>query len=555
MSRSHAEAVAGQTLPHSRRTIPAALAFWTERTPDAPALRSLDGRQASYRELHDAVVTIAARLAARGLGRQDRVAVVLPSGFDACVAVLGVMTAAIAVPLSPALTVPELRRDLARLDPRLLVTDGAHAAAGRVVAAELSIATVDGTDLVAPCKRRAQDVSFRAAARNLGALPGRDEPRDPSRVGMTPAAFDAVGAELAVPQSEDTAAILHTSGSTALPKRVLRSHRSFVAGARAARGCNALTPDDVLLLIPGLHSNMGLTNLCAALCSGGCCVATTGFDPDAFPEWLDVHRPTWTVTTVTELELILAAAAKPGRSAVVGPHSRLRIHRVGAQPKTPGMVERAEAGLRALVFDGYGMTEATYITASGPDPESRRAGACGRSWGTEIRVLDTDGEDVPVGAVGEVALRGETLFSGYLDDPQANAAAFLPGGWFRTGDLGSLSADGYLSLIGRLNEQINRGGEKIAPAEVDHALLSHPAIADAACFAVPDPRLGEDIVAAVVFRPETCHSARSLRRWLLGRLAPHKVPRRIWEVSSLPRTANGKVQRGELTRRWREEPG
>ena len=168
-------------------------------------------------------------------------------------------------------------------------------------------------------------------------------------------------------------------------------------------------------------------------------------------------------------------------------------------------------------------------------------------------MLDERGADLPPGTPGEVVIRGETLFSGYLEDAAANAAAFLPGGWFRTGDLGYVDEDGYLYLIGRLNELINRGGEKIAPLEVDRALLTHPAVAEAAAFAVPDARLGEDVVAAVVLRPGAAATARELRRWLLERLTPYKAPRRIWFVERLPRTPTGKVQRGELTRRWTEE--
>jgi acyl-CoA synthetase (AMP-forming)/AMP-acid ligase II len=153
---------------------------------------------------------------------------------------------------------------------------------------------------------------------------------------------------------------------------------------------------------------------------------------------------------------------------------------------------------------------------------------------------------------GQIVVRGPTLFPGYLDDDEANAAAFLPGGWFRTGDLGFLDDNGYLHLTGRLSEIINRGGEKIVPREVDDVLLSHPAVAEAEVFGVPDARLGEDVVAAVVLKPGMSAKAWELRDWMLDRLAPFKVPRRIWHVASLPRTSTGKVQRGELARRGHE---
>ena len=168
-------------------------------------------------------------------------------------------------------------------------------------------------------------------------------------------------------------------------------------------------------------------------------------------------------------------------------------------------------------------------------------------------MLDEDDRDLPPGATGAIVIRGPTLFPGYLDEPELNAALFLPGGWFRTGDLGYLDVDGFLFLTGRGHEQINRGGAKIAPVEVDHTLLRHPAVAEAAVFAVPDARLGEDIVAAIVLKPGMTATQRELRSWMLDRLSPYKVPRRIRFIDGLPRTRTGKVQRGELTRWWEED--
>jgi acyl-CoA synthetase (AMP-forming)/AMP-acid ligase II len=307
------------------------------------------------------------------------------------------------------------------------------------------------------------------------------------------------------------------------------------------------------LLTSGLHNNMGVANLLAALLNGGAGVVMRRFDPAHYGDWLDRYQPTWTVTTSTELTMVLDAAAAAGREEVAGPRSRLRAVRAGAQALAPGVAERVERSLRTLVFDGFGMTEASYIAGDGPAAADRRPGACGRPIAATIRILDGSGNALPAGDTGDVVIRGPTLFSGYLDDPAATAAAFLPGGWFRTGDLGYLDGDGYLHLTGRASELINRGGEKIAPLEVDHALLQHPQVAEAAAFAVPDERLGEDVVAAVVLAPGSAISARQLRTWLLDRLSPARAPRRIWFVECLPRTPNGKVQRGELARRWREE--
>ena len=160
---------------------------------------------------------------------------------------------------------------------------------------------------------------------------------------------------------------------------------------------------------------------------------------------------------------------------------------------------------------------------------------------------------VPAGVAGAIVARGPTVMDGYLDDPEANRAAFTPDGWFRTGDLGYLDEDGFLFITGRAKEQINRGGEQISPAEIDRVLSEHPAVAEAAAFAVPDALLGEEVVAAVVVRPGQEATARELRRWLFDRLALSRAPRRIWFVATLPRTATGKVQRALLSERFLAE--
>jgi acyl-CoA synthetase (AMP-forming)/AMP-acid ligase II len=502
-------------LPASIQTIPDGLAFWADETPLAPALRGLDGQQLAHGELRDAVAEVAVRLRASGVRAEDRVALVLPSGFTLAVLLLGTMTVAEAAPLSVMASARELTRDIERLPARLVISDESYDPAGRNVAASLGIASLSSHELMS--------------------WPVDSRLRRP-----WPAAVDL----------NSIAAILHTSGTTGLPKRVPRPHRTFVAGARVAGDSSGLTPADVGLVGSGLHTNSGVVNLLTSLLTGGTCLIAPGIDPTTFPALLEEHRPTWMVSTASELNLILAAASAAGRARVAGPASRLRVVRTGAQPMTPGTAERAERSLGALMLESFGMTEASYITSSGPSVRERHVGSCGRAAGCAVRILNDDGQPAPPGVAGEIAIRGATLFPGYLDDPEANAAAFLPDGWFRTGDVGYLDADGYLFITGRQNELINRGGEKIAPLEIDRVLLAHPAVREAAAFPVPDARLGEDVVAAVVFAPAAQASVRELRMWMLERLSPFKTPRRIWTVDSLPRTRTGKVQRGELTRRW-----
>jgi acyl-CoA synthetase (AMP-forming)/AMP-acid ligase II len=505
----------GLLLPETIATIPAALAFWADLTPDALALRSLDGRALSHGELFRVTAGVAARLRALGVDPGDGVAFVQPPGFAACVAMLGAMMGVVAVPLSPEATDHELTRDLERLPPRLVVTGGAEAERVRDVAATLGIATVDVDELV--------DLS------RLETVSGVEAPD------VAP---------------DSTAAMLHTSGTTGLPKRVPRSHQALVVGSRAAIERTGLQSDDILLLAAGLHNISGLGNLLNAVLSGGCCIAAPGLDPVAFGGWLEVERPTWTFLTPTYLHVILATAAAAGRERVAGVQSRLRLVRAGTQPLTPLTRMQAERSLCATILDTFGMTEAHSIAAWGSGVEERRNGSVGRALAVSLRILDQGGADVPTGTEGAIVVRGPTVMDGYLDDPEANAAAFTPDGWFRTGDLGYLDADGFLFITGRATTQINRGGEQIAPEEIELILLEHPAVAEAAAFSVPDARLGEDVVGAVVLRPGMTATAREMRAFLLDRLAPSRAPRRIWFVDRLPRTTTGKVQRVTLSEQY-----
>jgi acyl-CoA synthetase (AMP-forming)/AMP-acid ligase II len=506
------------TLPETLRTIPEALTFWARQTPLAPALRGVDGRELSHVELQQSICGIAAHLVSMEIHPDERVAVILSPGLDQARALLGVMTVAAAVPLDPRATPDELTRDLRRLPPRLVVTAHSSDATTREIAQTLGLPIVTLDEL-----KRPQPVGAR-----------RDV--------------------LPIRRPEDIATILHTSGTTGYPKRVPLPHRAFVAGSRAVCARLGLTPDDVALPTAGLHTISGIGNMVSALASGGSCLVPSSFDASAWRQWLRDPRATWMITTPSELDLALdAVPANSGTAGTAG--SRLRLIMAGGQAMPMATAARAERCLGARVLERFGMSEAMYIAWSGPSPSEQRAGSCGRPLAAEIRILDDDGREISPGSVGEIVIRGPTLFPGYLDDPAANAAAFLPDGWFHTGDIGRVDEEGFLYLTGRLKEQINRGGEKIAPTEVDRVLAQHPAVAAAAAFAVSDARLGEDIVAAVVLRPGMTASQRELRHWMLDRLSAFKTPRRIWFVDDLPRTGTGKVQRGELARRWHEAQG
>jgi acyl-coenzyme A synthetase/AMP-(fatty) acid ligase/acyl carrier protein len=212
--------------------------------------------------------------------------------------------------------------------------------------------------------------------------------------------------------------------------------------------------------------------------------------------------------------------------------------------------EALETAFAAPLLDGYGLTEAPQSVLNLLPPFPRKSGSVGVSIGPALAVVDESGAELPLGRVGEIVLRGPTVFAGYLEDESANERAFLPGGWFRTGDLGYLDPDGYLFLTGRLKEIINRGGEKVSPFEVEEILCSHPEVAQAIVFPLPDARLGEEVAAFIVPGAGAASrlSERELRSFASASLPPFKVPRRIIIGVELPVGPLGKVRRLDLAR-------
>jgi acyl-CoA synthetase (AMP-forming)/AMP-acid ligase II len=229
--------------------------------------------------------------------------------------------------------------------------------------------------------------------------------------------------------------------------------------------------------------------------------------------------------------------------------SRLRFIRSSSASLPPQVMAQLEATFGCPVIEAYGMTEASHQMASNPlPPRLRKPGTVGLAAGPEIGIMGPDGRLLARGGVGEVVVRGDNVTAGYANNPKANADAFT-NGWFRTGDQGILDADGYLSLIGRLKEIINRGGEKIAPREVDEVLMDHPAVAQVATFAMPHDKLGEEVAAAIVLQDGKAATEQELRSFVAARLADFKVPRKIVFLPEIPTGAIGKLQRIGLAQR------
>jgi len=479
--------------------------------PKKTALLGVDGASWSYSRLWACIGRVVLLLQEASVSKIDRVAIVLPNGVSAAIGFLGVSSCATAAPLNPGLKRAECKSILRDLEPALLLTMSQVGGPARHAAAELGLKVVELPDIVE--RADPQDLEM---CKNLA----EDDLCGPEDIGL----------------------VLHTSGTTSKPKRVPLTQAQLAASAGNIASVLGLSGDDRCLnVMPLFHIHGLVAGLLASLSVGGSVVCTPGFKGESCLDWLTDLRPTWYTAVPTIHQSFLAEMDARG----MGRNDRhtLRLIRSSSSAMAPHVLARLEERMGVPVVEAYGMTEATHQIASNPRPPAlRKPGSVGTAIGVEAVVLDEEGNRQPAGIRGELALRGPTICAGYEDNDEANAAAFH-NGWFRTGDEGMIDEDGYIFLVGRSKEMINRGGEKITPVEIDRALLEHPAVGQAVAFAVPHPSLGEDVAAAVVLKPTKRADENELRGHLLERISEHKVPSCIVFVEEIPKGASGKLQR------------
>lgn len=481
----------------------------------ATALCAPGGVTLSYQALRSLIEETVYGLAGRGIGRNDRVALVLENGPEMAAAFVAIASGASAAPLNPAYRAEEFEFYLSDLKARLLVVGQGASSPAIDVAARLGIPVAR---LMPAPGRGAGSFTLEFAAAG-----------GPSR--GTPEAS----------QDDDVALVLHTSGTTSRPKLVPLMQRNICASAVNIGRTLRLTPEDRgLVIMPLFHIHGLMAALLAPLAAGGEVCCTPGFNALKFFGWMAERRPTWYTAVPTMHQAILARAS---HNAEVVKQSRLRFTRSSSQALPLKVIQELEAAFNAPVIESYGMTEAAHQMASNPLPPGvRKPGTVGTAAGPEVRVVDDRGDPVPRGASGEIVIRGKNVMGGYENNPSANATAFVQG-WFRTGDQGVMDADGYVSVTGRLKEIINRGGEKISPREVDEILQQHPAVHQCVTFAMRHEMLGEDVATAVVLKEGASATDRELRQFAAARLADFKVPRKVLIVPAIPVGPTGKLQR------------
>lgn len=477
------------------------------------ALLGIGRKPLSYESLRDLAFTAVRALNRFGVGRNDRVGLVLPNGPEAASAFVSVACAATCAPLNPAYRQEEFEFYLDDLNAKALI----------VLAGDDSPAT--------------------AAAQKLG-VPIVELKTDESRAAGWFALQGEPGPESASPglaHPDDVALVLHTSGTTARPKIVPLTHTNVCASAmNIAETLRLTSKDRVMNVMPLFHIHGLIGAVLSSLSAGAEIACTPGFNAMRFFAWMEEFQPTWYSAVPTMHQAILSRAS---RNKEVVAKAKLRLIRSSSAALPPTVLADLEKTFGCPVVESYGMTEAAHQMASNLlPPGKRKPGTVGVAAGPEVGVMDDDGNLLPQGATGEVVIRGRNVTPGYDKNPDANAKSFT-NGWFRTGDQGFLDEDGYLTISGRLKEIINRGGEKISPREVDEVLLDHPAVAQAVTFAMPHPKLGEEIAAAVILREAAELSERELRDFAAQKLADFKVPRKILFLEEIPKGPTGKVQR------------
>ncbi|TVT11117.1 long-chain fatty acid--CoA ligase [Amycolatopsis bartoniae] len=479
--------------------------------PRHPAIK-LDDHVLDYAALHAAAAAVAGDLRERGVEPGDRVGLMVPNVPAFPVLFYGALLAgAIVVPMNPLLKSREVEYYLRDSGTKIVYS-------------------WDGAGEVVPEVAKAMGITGIAVPAT-----------GPEGLGGTPLTEPVERA------GDDTAVILYTSGTTGQPKGAELTHHNLASNAATtAETLIEITADDVIMGCLPLFHVFGLTcGLNAAVRAGATLTLIPRFDPAKALAVVARDR-----VTVFEGVPTMYAAMLHSPGAADADLSSLRACVTGGSAMPVEILRAFEERFECAVFEGYGLSETSPVASFNQPGSPRKPGTIGFPVrGCEMRVVDDDGADVAVGEPGEIAIRGENVMKGYWNRSQATAEA-IPDGWFRTGDLATVDADGYYTIVDRKKDLIIRGGYNVYPREVEEALYEHPAVAEAAVIGIEHPDLGEEIGAAVALKPGATADPAELRDFVRDRLAAYKYPRSIWLVDALPKGPTGKILRRSV-----EAPG
>ena len=510
----------------SDETFADVLARRVAETPDKEAVT--DGtRRLTYRELSDGIDRMAARLRGLGIGEGDVVGIQVPNWVEFPFVFFALeRLGAVAVTVSVDFRSRELEYILRFADARMLVCCARFRDFDHLAMAEELRRKVPSLKIVGVL--RGAPFPGMVSLDNIAAGSGPPADFAPAR------------------QSADTVMrMAFTSGTTGNPKGVMHSHNTTLAAARILNGDLGLGPADVLMTWLPCGLNWGYLTLVQAILAGGKAVLQERFRPGAALDLIQQERVTYIPTAPASLTAIL-------QEPDISSHdlSSLRIVVSGGASAPVETIREWRRAAPGELLELLGMLETGYqtYTRPGDDPE-RVAGSVGRPAShMGLRLIDLEGKEVPRGEEGEICSDGPSVHLGYHNNPKANADAFLPDGWFRSGDLGMIDGDGNLRIVGRLKEMINRGGMKFFPREIEEILYTHPKVLYAAIVGIPDQRLGERNCLCLVPKPGTPPTLEELLAFLGDSVATYKRPERLELFEQLPFTPTGKIQRHVLVR-------
>lgn len=455
----------------------------------------------TYKQFYEIALKLAANLQAQGLRKGDRVGLVLPNGLEWAIAFFGIILAGGAVaPFNPKFTSRELAQMQERADVQM------------VIYGETMIGA-DGAQ------------SHFKGVENL----------DPFRIAV-------VGSKQRAHKASDEALLLFTSGSTGGPKGVVLTNQNLLAEAKFIKDGHRLTELDIVLsILPFFHVNGLVITLITTVYAGGSAVIPRKFSASKFWGWVKQYQTTWFSAVPTILSILLSKENQQEADT-----TSLRFARSASSSLPVAILEKFEELFGIPVIEAYGLSEAGSQIATNPLPPGiRKAGSVGLPAGNQIKIVDGNSQTVPYGVEGEVIVKGDNITPGYHNNPRANKESFKDG-WFYTGDLGYFDEDGYLFLTGRRKELINRAGEKISPREVDEILYQLPQIETAGVVGVPDPVLGEKLIAFMKLRSGMKVSKETVIEHCRSFLADYKIPETVYFIDDFPKAPNGKIQRFKL---------
>ena len=484
--------------------------------PDAPYVIAPEtGAVLTYRELQRASRALAGFLLGRGLRKGDKVALMLHNGYQTARLLIGVMYGGFTVaPLNLLSQRSQLEYVLDHSDTRLVFTSAQLEP--RVREALANVARAIEVVVIDPDAPRVAEI---------------DEAPDTGAPAIA---------------EEDDALLMYTSGTTGMPKGVLHTHRSVVAGGEYTSEAHRLTREDrVLCALPLYHINGQIVTGVAPLVHGGSVVMPHRFSVTNFWALAARYGCTWINVVPTIVAYLLNAPTPQEQGLDI---SRVKFCRSASAPLPPELHRAFEQKFGISIIETFGMTETNAPCFTNPyEEEKRKVGSPGRAYGNEAAVIDTaTGATQPPGVPGEIMVRGENLMKCYYKDPVNTAKTMEADGWMHTGDLGYLDEDGFLFVTGRIKELIIKGGENIAPREIDEALLRHPAVLEAAAVGIADPAYGQDIMACVVLKPGVDCTIDELVQFAARELGRYKAPKIIKVLDALPKGPSGKVQRLKL---------